>query len=210
VRANQAKALKEHERQLQELSKQHADLAAKQRAEIEQAKVEREKLLTEKKYLQHDLQEESERAKRLQRIAKGGNAAVNVKSTVTTPRKTKAGPFRDGFDDDEIMVISPTKTPSRSKPGTPKAADKKRKWRPPEDSPGQPLQLSHAQGDTLPDAPGLPEGQTGNSVEKHRAGKPDHRFQVRLGLHFAGAKLIVLVHPKASQPSYQTRRKAVL
>lgn len=198
MRANQAKALKEHERQLQELSKQHADLAAKQRAEIEHAKAERERLLTEKKYLQHDLLEESERAKKLQRLARGGTAAPNTQNNVTTPKKTKALPFRDGFDDDEIMVISPTKTPSRSKPGTPKAADKKRKWRPAEESPGQPLQLSQAQADTLPDVPNQPEGQIVSSAQKHRAGKPDIRFQVFLTLFVADAKADQLSSHKSS------------
>lgn len=96
------------------------------------------------------------------------------------------------------MVISPTKSPLRPKPGTPRAADKKRKWRPPEDSPGQPLQLSQAHEGTLPDAPDPPDGRIDSLIEKHGTGKPDTRFQVVRPLCVVNAELIVVVHTKSS------------
>ena len=176
VRANQARALKDHERQLNELQRQYADVAAKQRAEIEHTRVEIEKLLTEKKYLQHDLLEESERVKQVQRTAKtsvAGNAASKNKGIVTTPKHSRTLPIGDGFDDDEIMVVSPSKRAGKSKPGTPKpAVKKKRKLA--EESPSQSLQLIQPQDDVLPDAPAplnVP------SPKKRTFNGPDARFE---------------------------------
>ena len=175
VRANHARALKDHERQLKELEKQHADVAAKQRAEIEHTRVEIEKLLTEKKYLQHDLLEESERVKQVQRTARvsvAGNAPSS-KGVVTTPKHSRTLPFRDGFDDDEIMVVSPSKTPGKSRPGTPKpGAKRKRKLA--EESPSQPLQMIQPQGDVLPDAPTPVDIPL---TEKRTFSSPDSRFE---------------------------------
>jgi hypothetical protein len=63
-----------------------------------------------------------------------------------TPKKTRILPFRDGFDDDEMAVVSPTKSSGgRSKPGTPTVGGK-RKRKASLDSPIQmaSLQLSPA------------------------------------------------------------------
>lgn len=67
---------------------------------------------------------ESERVRRL-------NIATEKKDSVITPKKKKALPHRDGFDDDEIEVLSPSKiSPSkfRGRNGTPtKPGKRKRK-----------------------------------------------------------------------------------
>ena len=66
---------------------------------------------------------EAERIRRLNKAEK--------KDSVTTPKKKKSLPHRDGFEDDEIEVLSPSKiSPSkfRNKNGTPtKPGKRKRK-----------------------------------------------------------------------------------
>ncbi|CAD6448649.1 682f48f5-55cb-4af9-b9bc-b85d7091a730 [Sclerotinia trifoliorum] len=80
----------------------------------------------ERDFTKQDLFEETERARKISK-------AKNPKDTqVMTPKKTKPMSFRDGFDDDEIEVVSPSKiSPSKfqkRQPGTPsRAAKRKRK-----------------------------------------------------------------------------------
>ena len=183
MRANQLKTQRDHERQIREIQKQHAEIAARQQAEIEHARAEREKLLTEKKYLQHDLIEESERARQLQRLAKnstGGNTTSTKgvsKHIITTPKKNIALPLRDGFDDDEIMVFSPSKTPSRSKAATPKAGEK-RKRKVADASPAQSLQFSQPRDGSSPNVPPQIKSKEETANVARSAKQKDHRFQV--------------------------------
>ncbi|KAI9853562.1 MAG: hypothetical protein M1830_006656, partial [Pleopsidium flavum] len=185
VRANQAKTAKEYERRLNTAQKLHADEAARQRAEIESARAEKEKIATENMFLKRDLTEEGEQTRILRRNLKnvgGGDKVVLAKtkanaSPVTTPKKHKSLPFRDGFDDDEIMVTSPSKVAQKTKPGTPKVGDK-RKRKVIDDSPGQPLQLSQSKGETITED----EPQPGVLLEDtalQNLGKEDDRFPVR-------------------------------
>jgi hypothetical protein len=80
-------------------------------------------------------------------------------------------PFRDGFDDDEIMVISPTKTPSRSRTGTPRA-HKRRKT---DGSPGQSFNGDDMQ--ILPDDHVNIDTHKSTVADKAIITKPDQRFQ---------------------------------
>lgn len=63
-----------------------------------------------------------------------------------TPRKYRSAGIRDGFENDEIETISPSKLAYRSKLSTPKVGAK-RKRTPANASPVKPLQLSQANGD---------------------------------------------------------------
>ena len=58
-----------------------------------------------------------------------------------TPKKNKALAYADGFDDEEIQPISPSRLAIRSKGNTPKAGAK-RKRKPTEASPVKPLELT--------------------------------------------------------------------
>ena len=155
IRANHAKVIKEYERKSFELQKIHADEAARQRTEIEKARAERERITTEIEFLKRDLTEEAERVRNLTRNAKGGGSKLLMSKTaaatdtVTTPKKGSALPYRDGFDDDEIIVVSPSKAANKAKAVTPKAGAK-RKRKPAEDSPAQPLHLSQPKKDDGP------------------------------------------------------------
>ena len=62
-------------------------------------------------------------------------------NNVSTPRKARDLDLRDGFNDDELMVVSPSKLGGQRKAVTPKLGAK-RKRDAVGDSPAQPLQLS--------------------------------------------------------------------
>ncbi|KAI9877160.1 MAG: hypothetical protein M1830_004670, partial [Pleopsidium flavum] len=185
VRANQAKTATEYERRLNTAQKLHADEAARQRAEIESARAEKEKIATENMFLKRDLTEEGEQTRILRRNLKnvgGGDKVVLAKtkanaSPVTTPKKHKSLPFRDGFDDDEIMVTSPSKVAQKTKRGTPKVGDK-RKRKVIDDSPGQPLQLSQSKGETITEDEPQPDVPLEDTTLQ-KLGKEDDRFPVR-------------------------------
>ena len=203
VRANQLKTQRDHERQLKEVHKQHSEIAARQQAEIEHARAEHEKLVTEKKYLQHDLIEESERARQLQRIAKSGTGSNTIstrdksRNIAATPKKNVALPFRDGFNDDEIMAVSPSKTQGRSKATTPKAGEK-RKRKVVEPSPAQSLQFSQPKDEITQKASTPRKPQDGAAKGTRFTPKSDYQFQVRVVLQESMKILIVGSIPRKS------------
>jgi hypothetical protein len=123
VRSKQEKEAKEHERELNALQKLSEEKLAKQRKELEAARIAANNAATERDFVKQDLAE-SERVRRL-------NRAIEKKDSVVTPKKKKALPHRDGFDDDEIEMLSPSKiSPSkfRGRIGTPtKPGKRKRK-----------------------------------------------------------------------------------
>ena len=141
-------------------------------------------ITTENIFLKKDLIDEGEQSRMLRRNLKNAGAGgkkVLAKTTanaspVTTPKKHKPLPFRDGFDDDEIMVVSPTKAAPKARRGTPKLGDK-RKRKVAEDSPGQPLQLSQSkENDILQNDP-QPNGQQEDAALQS-LGREDDRFPV--------------------------------
>ncbi|GAB1193188.1 hypothetical protein BDV32DRAFT_129966 [Aspergillus pseudonomiae] len=134
IRSNQAKLTENYERQVAALRKAMAEEVARHKEEVEAARAEGKMLATENAFLKQDLAEESMRISNLK--AKG---RVEEKPAPGTPKKHKALPFRDGFDDDEILAVSPSKS-TRYKRMSPTVGGK-RKRRLSEDSP-IPLQLS--------------------------------------------------------------------
>lgn len=131
VRANQEKTMKEYERRIAVMQKLHSDEAARQKAELEAGKKERERMETDNRFLKHDLAQESERTRRLNGP---GKARVEKQET---PRKTKRAGLGDGFDDDEVVLVSPSKSKDKSREQTPKVGAKRK--RPAQDSPIAPL-----------------------------------------------------------------------
>lgn len=120
------KSQKEYERVQAAKEKSHAEQLAKLQKDREAAEIAARNAAIERDFTKQDLFEESERVRKL-------NKAKNSKDVqAMTPKKTKPMPFRDGFDDDEIEVLSPSKvSPSKfqkRQPGTPsRAAKRKRK-----------------------------------------------------------------------------------
>lgn len=151
VRANQTKTERFFESKFQALQKLRQDEAAKQRLEVERVLAEKQKIATEKGFLQNDIAEGNQQIKSLQRAAKArDNASKNMTGedpgrTVlpATPKKNRSASHADGFDDHEIQPASPSRLPYRSRTSTPKAGSK-RKRKPVKASPVKPLQLNQA------------------------------------------------------------------
>ena len=138
---------KEYENRTQSLQKLHADEAARQKIEVEKAQAELQKIATEKDFLENDLAEGTKQIRNLQRaIKKGAEKVTDWENQLNTPKKNKALPFRDGFEDDEVQPLSPSKLVLRSKASTPKGGTK-RKRKPTEDSPVKALDLTEPRGD---------------------------------------------------------------
>ncbi|KAL4918906.1 hypothetical protein BDW62DRAFT_55387 [Aspergillus aurantiobrunneus] len=140
IRSNQAKLVGDYERQLATLRKSIADEMAKYKEEVEAIREEGKMLATENAFLKQDLAEEASRINQMK-----AKARAEEKAVPTTPRKSKVLPFRDGFNDEEILAASPSKS-GRSKQRTPTVTGKKRR-RTSHGSP-TPLQLS-PQGESI-------------------------------------------------------------
>lgn len=129
VRLNQSKESKIHQRELAALRKSHQEDAAKYKAEIEAANEESRRIISEKQFIERELEEEEGKTKALQRSLKekekGKGALANAQAI--TPQKAKVRPLGDGFDDDEIMAISPMKSGRASRNGTPTAGGKRKR-----------------------------------------------------------------------------------
>lgn len=142
VRANQDKAVKEYERRIAALHKQHTDESTRWKSELDAGKKERERMTTDNRFLQHDLAQEVEKGKR-------STAAGKARATtngVGTPRrhKTSMQGLGDGFEDDEVRMVSPSRSrdKEKSREQTPKVGTKRK--RPANDSPLPALSFSQA------------------------------------------------------------------
>ncbi|KAJ5145563.1 uncharacterized protein N7515_000127 [Penicillium bovifimosum] len=120
IRKKQAAITEEHDRQLATLRKTMADEIAKHKQEVEAARSEGKVLATENVFLQQDLVDEAFQARRYKSKHREKEAPI-------TPKKSRVLPFRDGFDDDEIVMISPSKSASRSKRATPTVPGKRKR-----------------------------------------------------------------------------------
>lgn len=135
VRSQLEKHTKDRERERAALQRSGEEKLAKHRKELEAAQNAARAAVTERDFIKQDLLE----AQRAQNLNKAGE---KKDTGVTTPKKKKALPHRDGFDDDEVEVLSPSKlSPSKfqRRIGTPtKAGKRKRKLI---DSPIAPLDI---------------------------------------------------------------------
>src|SRR5215469_14818484 len=149
LRQKYDKSAKDYEQKISTLRQLHREEYTKQKAELEAVRRERERIAADNQFLEHDLVREAAKARQAQRTLREDVAGNKTNergggSRIGTPKKTKVLPFRDGFDDGDI-VLSPTKARDKSRPGTPKAGTKrKRLGAATEQSPvqGEPLLLS--------------------------------------------------------------------
>ena len=111
-----------------------ADAVEKHKEEVEAMRAQQKTLTTENAFLKQDLQEEFMRINSLKVKSK-----PEEKMPPVTPRKSKALPFRDGFDDDEMIAVSPSKSTRSRRMGS--MVPEKRKRGLSQDS-QTPLQLS--------------------------------------------------------------------
>jgi hypothetical protein len=134
VRSKQEKTVKEYERELTALRKVNAEALAKQQRDLDAARQSERAAAVERDFLKQDTAE----AVRARRVAQ-----VKEKSAAEplTPRKKKLLAHRDGFDDDEIEFLSPSKnSPNKlRKTSTPTKPGKRKRKTP--DSPAGPLEV---------------------------------------------------------------------
>lgn len=122
VRSNQEKMTRQYESRISVMQKLHADEAAKQKAELEAQRKEREKMETDNRFLHHDLAQEAGRAKRV-----NGAAKSRTGTQMGTPRKSKRTGLGDGFDDDEVRLMSPSRSKDKTRDQTPKVGAKRKR-----------------------------------------------------------------------------------
>jgi len=107
LRTGMERLKKENERAQAAKDKFYTDQIAKLQKEREAALLAAKNAAVERDFTKRDLAEESERVRRL-------NKAKNAKEPPVTPKKKKALPVGDGFDDDEVEMVSPSKlSPSK-------------------------------------------------------------------------------------------------
>ncbi|KAJ5540721.1 hypothetical protein N7494_005797 [Penicillium frequentans] len=146
IRSKQAQLVADYDQQLIALRTAMAEETTKHKEMVEAAMSEGHILATENIFLQHDLAEEAHHLRNFKLKQRQEEVHPPV-----TPKKSRNLPFRDGFDDDEIAVVSPSKSATRSKRATPTVPGK-RKRRASQDAP-VPLQLSPAGELVMVDAP---------------------------------------------------------
>lgn len=100
------------------------------RAEMERLRREKEQAQTDHMFNQHDMREAgmAQRTRRVMPSRPKGKttAATSPAGTPKRAQKTK-GPFGDGFDDDDVVMASPSKLRDRLKAATPKQGGKRKR-----------------------------------------------------------------------------------
>ena len=149
---------------------------------MEAAKKDREKMETNNKFLEHDLAQETTRIKNAKRAGQDLQAnnqrGKTVASPASTPKKGANLPFRDGFNDSEVISISPSISKEKSKPGTPRAANK-RKRSELEKSPANQLSFSESDIPVTTSRPNTPPAIIGAELPiRAKEIKSDERFNL--------------------------------
>ncbi|CAL5870423.1 uncharacterized protein PFLUO_LOCUS4659 [Penicillium psychrofluorescens] len=175
IRSKQAKMVQEYDRQLALLRNSMTEEAAKHKREVDAAMTEGKMLATENMFLQHDLVDETYQLRNHKAKHK-----AEEKGPPVTPKKSRVLPFRDGFDDEEIAMVSPSKS-ARSKRATPSVPGK-RKRQASQDSPA-PLQLISVDEPMIIDVPADAPEKVPEERKSAETGRYNQRLAKRLLNH---------------------------
>ncbi|KAJ5738080.1 hypothetical protein N7493_001235 [Penicillium malachiteum] len=200
IRSKQNRMIEEYDRKMAALRKAMTDQATEHKEAVEAAMSEGKMLATENIFLQHDLAEEAHKLRNFKSRYRN-----EEKNPPVTPKKNRVLPFRDGFDDDEMAAVSPSKSAARSKRATPTVPGK-RKRQSSQDSPAR-LQLSPAGEPMMLDAPTTSEPSFEDSALSIGSIERDQRVMKRLLNHrmLPGQETDVEALAKISFPSEPTR-----
>ncbi|KAJ9659821.1 hypothetical protein H2198_002890 [Neophaeococcomyces mojaviensis] len=166
VRNKGGNDLKAAERQINILKKQMQEEGTKHQAILQAKDASYSKLVTDSNFLKHELDEQIRKVKTLQQQAKDKPLHDRTNQANLSPRKGAAISLRDGFDDDEIMLMSPSRSPAkgrRSKPGTP--TNRKRKQPAMTEPDVPPLVLRLSGGNERDEDTNKPTTKAGTKVE---------------------------------------------
>ncbi|KIW22397.1 uncharacterized protein PV07_12286 [Cladophialophora immunda] len=155
IRANFEKESKVYDRQIGALKKSMEEESAKHTAALNALAEKNHSLTTRYQFLQQEHNQGLQETKTLRQRLKDRQMEKESDLT-TTPKRGVASSLRDGFNDDDIMLMSPSKSARRSKPPTPTAAGKrKRKTDGP--SPVKPLVLRPSSSTSQHEMPPPPQ-----------------------------------------------------
>jgi hypothetical protein len=121
---------RKYERQIADQQQLHTSELAKMRAEIERLRREKEQAQTDNMFNQHDMREAgmAQRTRRVMPSRPKGRSTVATSPAGTPKRAQKTkGPLGDGFDDDDVVMASPSKLRDRLKVATPKQGGKRKR-----------------------------------------------------------------------------------
>ncbi|KAH7052179.1 hypothetical protein B0J12DRAFT_660764 [Macrophomina phaseolina] len=147
VRTNWEKANKEHAVTVARMLQAHTNDTQMLTEKLNAQKKLLERIESENKFLEQEVKVEAGKAKHAQRTLKDGvpnGNATKGQAPATTPKKNRIAPFGDGFDDGDVVMVSPSKSRDKSRAGTPKNGSK-RKRNAMEASPSKPLPLMEVQ-----------------------------------------------------------------
>lgn len=118
------------ERQMADQQHAHSTELARLRAEMEKLRRETESVKTDNMFNQHEAREldMARRTAKAMVTRSKPSAAVTISPVGTPKRAPKTrGPFGDGFDDDDVIMASPSKQRERQKTATPKQIGKRKR-----------------------------------------------------------------------------------
>lgn len=190
IRAKQANETKVFERQLTSMKKSLQEDSVRNKERVDLIRQEKKIIEDEKAFLQNELADGNQRMKRLQRtLQEQPPNIVSERATAikTTPKKAHVQSLRDGFDDDEIMAISPVKSGGgrKSKGSTPTGAKRKRKAVDASPVPALVLRQSGTVPPTIEDqpvAPAKPEAAL-PIIQKDKTVEKNMKFMQRILNH---------------------------
>jgi DNA damage checkpoint Rad26-like protein/DNA damage checkpoint protein len=103
---------REYDQKIEHLKAAQLETSNKSKAEVEALKKEREKLQIDKQFLEHDMAVGVGRSRqntRLDRVALSSRISGQKNAVTASPSRSERIPLGDGFDDDEVQFVSPSK-----------------------------------------------------------------------------------------------------
>ncbi|RVX67973.1 hypothetical protein B0A52_08383 [Exophiala mesophila] len=190
IRSKLEKETKVFDRQIGSLKKTMQDEAAKYKAAVDALTEKNRQLSTRFQFLEQEHAQGMQETKSLKQRLRD-QPSTEQHDGISTPKHGMGASLRDGFDDDDIMLQSPSKSARRSKPATPTVANKrKRKLDGPSPVKGLTLRLSGRASDEIQPRPppsALPEERPAIIVRKDPQAERNLRF----------LQLILDFHPRA-------------
>ena len=209
IRENKVKETKVLDRQMFAMKKGMQEELTKSRTAMEALAKRNSEMTSQNDFLNRELAQEAEKTRSLE-IRLRERPTERPTGPNVTPRKVAGNSLRDGFDDDEVMVLSPAKSARRSKPPTPAAANK-RKRKADVQSPIKPLVLRHSadafDADTVANIEPEMAQKPASAVRKDRKTERHLRFMqsiLNYKLAATGSRLLETL-VKHSFPSDQTQ-----
>lgn len=149
IRSKTANDIKSAERQMSVLKKQIQEESTKHQAALRSKDAAYDRLATEASFLKHEVSEQTRKIDALQRPAKDKPLQDRSHQINFSPRKGPISNINDGFNDDEVISFSPTKSPAKNRRSKPNTPTKKRK-QPTSNVPDVPPLVLRLSGEQLP------------------------------------------------------------